>query len=88
VLEEWPRAARPQAIELSFDFTEIANATQVRITIRDPLGREVVRRVCEDSPCGITVPDSAIGTHLIRREYLDADGAVVSESEWQPLPVR
>ena len=87
----WPAArlggaseARPVPVEVRG--TEVPGTAQVRVTVRDPNGKETVQQPCYSSRCPITA-DSRLGNHLVRLEYLSADGRVLRADAWKPLPV-
>jgi hypothetical protein len=85
--QDAPRTRQAQTLKVTFSLP--AGAASMRVIVRNPLGVDVDGSPfsCPRSPCSITVPDRDLGTHLWRKEYLSAEGAVRSASEWQPFPV-
>jgi hypothetical protein len=88
LLTEWPRRLEPRTLWQSFTPLD-PGATQVRVWVRDPNGNGVSGSpfICEFSSCAITIDDARMGNHLMRLQYLNASGDVLSEGKWQPLAV-
>lgn len=63
-----------------------AGTSQVRITVRDPNGKDITQEACFSSLCPVTV-DARLGNHLVRVEHLSPDGHVIQTTSWKPLIV-
>jgi len=72
--------------EVAFRLADVPGATQVRITVRKPDGRDLPPVTCTESPCTVKV-DNRQSDHLIKLEYLSSSGRSVRRSNWQLLAV-
>lgn len=72
-----------QSVDVDFDLSSVAGATQVRVTVTQPSGA-AAQTVCSISPCSVAV-DARQGAHWMQMEYLSVAGAVLSKSDPQVL---
>jgi hypothetical protein len=84
---EWPRVPAPRTASISFRLSDVANATLVRVTLRDNTGVLVGSQTeCKSSPCSVTIPDKQAGNLLVKLEYLSTSGGrILAASEFQKL---
>ncbi len=89
----WPAARigglRPEQLRqvyVGFNLATIPGASQVRVTILAPSGRERTA-LCNTAPCRTQV-DARQGDHLWKMDYLSAAGSVVAPGEFSRLTVQ
>lgn len=92
----WPAAREggvakpiPRRLTVPFDFSGSENAAKGQVTVMFPSG-EVKQFACDTSPCEVTV-DERQGEPVIKKQYLDVEGKVTTESSQELLhfdPIR
>lgn len=92
MLHRWPAVRlggvdppKNATVEVPFSLTGVTAATQAQVTVTAPSGK-VVTTLCATSPCTITV-DKRSGSVMMKLDYLNASGAVVSPGDNVPLYV-
>ncbi len=73
-------------LSVSFRLEDVLNSAKVRVNVMKPDGRMLPSVTCHESPCTITVDDRQ-KDHLVQLIYLDAEGNMLSSSEWQRIQV-
>ena len=86
LLNRFPRPKQPVALNVTFDLARIQGATQTKVYLTEPTGRELPPVRCASSPCEITAPDRDAGQYLIRIDYW-SDTALLSGGNAAPLQI-